>query len=796
MKKYILNQWKLITWIVFGTLVFSSLLNSFGQDYKVETNILRLLPSADSNTALNIAFERFTNKNMSKLVFLLSAKDEKIAEMSAEALIDELEASEWIGSVSKKIGAIEQQELGEHFYQYRFHLMSEQDRKLLLSDNYQIFIDDAIEVIYSPLSVGYANFITSDPFLLSYRYLKHLKSNTKLAMENGYLKVVEENRINIFISAELNVNPFEQTAQQDIMQRMSNLQALWASNNNPVILGSSNSNNESDIQFYKAGALFYADYAFRTARAEISTIGVSSLLLIIMLVVFTFRSAIPLILTSFALLFGISTGLAVVLALFKEIHLITLIFGASLVGVAVDYCFHFLVVNDVRTGKERIARILPAISLGLLSSVVGYSALMTTPFPGLQQMALFCIAGLSGAYLTVVLLFPSLSLNTRLSPGLLVLCNNIHGRIAMRSRYKVWLLLWLFPLIALFFINKDIFIENVKLTNPDDIRQFQSVDPDLKFQENTIKSIIAPTAANQFFLVKGKSIQELLMKLEWSQSRLQTLADNGDIEDFINISNFIPSVKQQKINHGLFENLFRSNAINNYLGLGLLSSEQFQLVVEKMLALRSQYLELNTWLSSMQGKAMSNLWLGEIEGNYYAIVPIKGIRNIERLEDLDDDVIFIDKVSQISDIFTKYREQTSYLLMVAVIAIGALLSLRYGILRALFIISSPVFSMSLAVIVLSIFGITLTLFNTLALFLILGVGIDYGLFFAESKSLNANTLLAIILSAFTTIFSFGLLGLSETVAISSFGMTMLVGISASLVLSPIIGSLVVQNAKI
>lgn len=87
-------------------------------------------------------------------------------------------------------------------------------------------------------------------------------------------------------------------------------------------------------------------------------------------------------------------------------------------------------------------------------------------------------------------------------------------------------------------------------------------------------------------------------------------------------------------------------------------------------------------------------------------------------------------------------------------------------------------------------GVPLNLFNLLALMLILGIGIDYTLFFAEQNkqeddSHTESTLLAISLSALTTILSFGLLALSETQAIHSFGITVLTGIIVAWLLAPL-----------
>jgi predicted exporter len=66
---------------------------------------------------------------------------------------------------------------------------------------------------------------------------------------------------------------------------------------------------------------------------------------------------------------------------------------------------------------------------------------------------------------------------------------------------------------------------------------------------------------------------------------------------------------------------------------------------------------------------------------------------------------------------------------------------------------------------LGLLGQPISLFNIMALFLVLGIGVDYGLFFRETGLQNDSTMLAIALSSLTTILGFGLLAFSATAAI-------------------------------
>ena len=68
--------------------------------------------------------------------------------------------------------------------------------------------------------------------------------------------------------------------------------------------------------------------------------------------------------------------------------------------------------------------------------------------------------------------------------------------------------------------------------------------------------------------------------------------------------------------------------------------------------------------------------------------------------------------------------------------------------------------------------------------MILGIGVDYTIFFMEGRQASV-TGLAVLLSALTTLMSFGLLYLSNNPALEAVGLTVSLGIAFSLLLSPL-----------
>jgi predicted exporter len=81
---------------------------------------------------------------------------------------------------------------------------------------------------------------------------------------------------------------------------------------------------------------------------------------------------------------------------------------------------------------------------------------------------------------------------------------------------------------------------------------------------------------------------------------------------------------------------------------------------------------------------------------------------------------------------------------------------------------------------LAALGIPITLFHIMALFLVLGLSMDYVIFAAEMTDNSVATLTAIVLAATTSLLSFGLLVFSSLPAVSAFGITVIIGSALNL----------------
>jgi predicted exporter len=217
-------------------------------------------------------------------------------------------------------------------------------------------------------------------------------------------------------------------------------------------------------------------------------------------------------------------------------------------------------------------------------------------------------------------------------------------------------------------------------------------------------------------------------------------------------------------------------------------------------------LTLDAWLAQPWSQPYRYLWLGEIRANasapaaesgapeYAAIVMPLGVRpaqlpELATLARSLPGVAFVDKVTSVSRLFGAYRIDSALWLASALILVLVLLVCRYGVHGGIRVLTPVALAIALALAAFGYAGVPLTLFNWLALMLVLGVGVNYAVFLREgcarAKADLGAVWTGVALSAATTLLSFGLLATSSMPVLKTFGATLALGVAVSALLAPI-----------
>ena len=285
------------------------------------------------------------------------------------------------------------------FKNHRLTLLTSEDDAALRGQAPPYWLDRALAKLYSPVAGPQPLAWQEDPFGLFNNWLLARAQETPVRPRDQELSVSDGERHYVVLPLTLRVPAFAIAGQQALM---------------PVLEQARQAAQQAAprIEIIQGGVVLHAAAAAAQAQREMSTIGIGSLTGILLLIWITFRSFKPIVLVALSIAVGCLGALSISWLVFERIHLITLVFGASLIGVAQDYGIYFfckrLGANDEVDSWRLLRQILPALILTLVTTLIGYFSLVLTPFPGLRQMALFSAVGLIFAWFTVVFWFPTL----------------------------------------------------------------------------------------------------------------------------------------------------------------------------------------------------------------------------------------------------------------------------------------------------------------------------------------------------------------------------------------------------
>lgn len=623
--------------------------------------------------------------------------------------------------------------------------------------------------IYSPFGgVSRAEW-QSDPLLLT-RAGVLAEARGPMQLKEGWLVSRDKaGRDWFMVRAELDLSAFDIQRNQGLLRVLDNAEQRLAE-------------AYPGAELLRRGTLFYSQHASNLAQQDISTIGLGSMIGVILLIWGVFRSTRALLLSLLPICVGLMWGLGTVLILFGEIHLFTLVISSSLIGIAIDYAIHFLCERRLHGGDETPhqtrLRLLPSLSLAVLTTLIGYGLLWFAPFPGLQQLAVCALAGLFSAFITVLCLFPRWSgpLPTR----------------PLRSQplLMAWLRAWQqrrlvrigLPLLCLLLATLGI----SQLQVDDDIRRLQPLPVELQAQENQIKALTGQQGGMQGFLVTGTDAEQALQRLERLDDQLTELKNSGALRDFVSLSRWLPSLARQQQDAAAIRALLPQVVTRlQEAGVPIPAGGQGP-------DRQPDWLTPAAWLASPVSEGSRLLWHSLEDGRVAIWVPLVGVQDevaLTALAAAEQGVYWQDQRSEWSQLFAHYRIKLAELLLLAIGLVALLLWRRMGAARASRVLLVNLIALAMGLALLAACDQPLTLFGVLALSLIFGIGIDYGLFFAHcgnQLARQSSTLLAILLANLTTQLAFGLLALSHTPAIAGFGLVLSGGIFTAFLLSPLV----------
>ncbi len=763
MQKVSSLHWLAVSWLL---LVFVVVSLAFRLGGGFDSSIIALLPKSEQQPVVQQATEKMAERFSKRLILLLTGENEEKVRFATKSLADSLITTPHVSSVLWRLEDDEIKRFRNEIYPYRFSVIDEGIREMLLSESYRQIKERALMRLYSPLSVG-AGDIIEDPFGFFAELTLNRKNELNIKVSNSLLKVTGTELPTYLLMVTLDREPFSPELQRRVLGTLSEHKTLLS---------------QSAISINMSGMLIHAEAGARQARNEISTIGLASLLGIMLAILLVFRQFKPLLLILFSITIGCVSAAAVTMLVFERVHLVTFAFGAGLVGVSVDYALHFLCESRISSSEQALRRILPGLLLGLFSSVLAYSAQALAPFPGLQQMATFSVVGLISSWLTVVLWFPLLTRGeTRQSLPAAVRLDKIRKSFPRveNSPLLILLLLIFFTLAV-----KSLWSGSTQ----DDIRLLQTSPAALLAQEQSVQQALGTSSSSQFLLVTAESLDQCLQKEEHLALTLEKLKKEGLLKGYQALSSVLPSLNRQAENSEMVRQLYDQQLKPFYATLKVSDSE---LSIAQLNFKHSSEVLLTSevWMQQQASQNWKDLIVMHSGESVATVIRFTGLLNNDvkqsliSLSEAETGVSYVDKIQDISDLMGNYRSQIIEWIAMAYICVFIVLLYRYKY-QVWRVVLPPLLASVFALAILAQFEQGLNLFHLMALILVLGIGLDMGIFLMETDE-APYTWLAVSLSAYTSLLAFGMLAWSDTPVLHHFGLTVLLGLAFIWLITPL-----------
>jgi predicted exporter len=738
---------------------------------RINTLLFDMLPRSSQSRAVMEADMVLGERSGREIIILAAAPYFENAKEGAILLCAGFEHSPDFEDISLYFDSAVMAEFSRYLYDYRFVIAGKETLALLENGRAEEIAQDALASAFGAFNVIPLTHIESDPFLLAERRMGEFLSSSLLA--GGSLSIRED-----VLAAEKN-GTWYVLLRLTLAPQAASLRAGQNAVGKIYAAASSIQESVPGLKFYFSGIPFHSYESASGAQREISLISAITIIIILIMFLYAFRSFLPVFFSIMAA--GVSLGMAAAAALliFREIHIITFVFGTTLIGTCVDYSAHFFVHwkgnTAMKSGADIRRSISKSIIMSFISTEICFCVFLFAPFPILKQFAVFSMTGLLSSFLTCFCIYPRLKIPEENKRQFQLFESKLFLRFKKLSLPRIarpaFAVVLSLVILTLFIFN----FSAIKIEN--NLSSLYTMSASLLESEKRAAQVLDYGSTGWYFIVAGSTSEETLENEEKLTARLEEEISKGNLGSFLGTSVFVPSLQKQKETYRLMKTLLPLvPAQFEYLGFPQSYVQSFE---NEFAA--AQYC-LTEDAPSRAG--LARLWIGEKGGNCYScVLPLKPTDEavFRAIAAECDSVYFVNKARDIGrDLDTLTRTMLLFFLA-AYIVISIAVCVAYPWRDSLKICALPLLLVLAALSALAVNKIPLGFFSVAALVLVFGLGLDYIFYMTGTKQGKEKsfTSLAVVLSFLTTLLSFGALVLSSFTPTHIFGLTVSAGLSAA-----------------
>ncbi len=523
-------------------------------------------------------------------------------------------------------------------------------------------------------------------------------------------------------------------------------------------------------------------------RGEADRIGLVSTLGFVLLLLLAYRSLPSLLLAGLPVLSGGLAGIAALALLFGSAHGITLAFGFTLLGVAQEYPIR--VLSHRRAGEDALASVRalwPLLATAIVSAAIAYLAFFASGVTGLQQLAVFTIAGLLAAGLSTRYLLPRvLPARFRDVADHAWLARAVHALdVLPRPRWLPWLLALLG--LAVLWRAPGPMWEN-------DLAALTPVPQELLLRDAKLRGELGAPDVRYLLVLHAADAEGVLTASESIEPRLDALVREHVLDAAELPSRYLPSIATQRARQAKLPDraTLEQALAQAQAGADLpFRTGLFEPFVDDVETARTlEPLTPAAFAASPLGTRLATMLVAREDG-WLGLATLSGVHDAAALAAFADSthgaVRLLDLKAASESLVVAYRERILRALGLALVLLALTVVVALRSMRRAWHVLAPMSLATLLVIVVErASGLSLSLFHLVAVTLAAGLGLHYALFFERPVADPAEarrTLHATLVCVASALLVFGLQALSSLPVLRAIGLTVALGVGFHFCLS-------------
>ncbi|MFW5793101.1 MAG: MMPL family transporter [Bacteroidota bacterium] len=762
----------------------------YAYNIKLEEDVTSIIPRDERINKINEVFSQ--SKFADRIIFIISLDDKEASApndliTAADFLVSKLQTdSTHIKSVSSKMESAAFQHVYDFIYNNLPLFLSEEDYKEISKriepKEVEKTLKSNFKTLISPVGFATKEYLKKDPLHLTSIALKKLENfqlDENFHIYNSSIFTKDNKNLLVFLEPEF---PSSNTSEnKHLINFIEKSIADFESNF-----------DEINVEYYGGTAVAVAN-ANRIKADIILTVSIA-LIVLSFFFLLIFRKLKYIILLFAPILFGVLISVAALVIIKGTVSAMALGVGAVLIGISLDYSLHaFTHFRSSNSVIHTLSSISKPVIMSSVSTALAFLCLFIVKSEALNQLGLFAAIAILGTALIVLTVVPFFlkSNKNKKAKNRITFLDKISLYDFHKKKYLIFAILLLSAVFA---------YTSGKLDFNSDLSSLNYQPEHLAKTEKKLKEISSEAFSAVYLVTQAKKLDSALSLAEKNIEILQDLKKDGIVSDISSATDLMFSAEKQKQKIERWNNFWDSNKKEtlqkNLIEKGAEQRFNKAAFTEFFNLLNKDFKKIeNRKFSVLQDNFLDN-YISESDSLFSVISIIKVDQNkknqlFEAFEN-NNEVIIFDNQFFINRFLDVLKEDFRWLVLLSMILIFGILLVSYGRIELAIIGFVPILLSWLWTIgLMGLLGIKFNIFNIIITTFVFGLGVDYSIFIMSGlinnhkygKTSLAPYKLSVLLSAITTVTSFGVLIFAQHPVLKSIAVVSILGISSVIIIT-------------